>query len=118
MGYSENCKGYKNYVVGQNEVEISHDVIFDEDIALRKINNLPILRNNKEVDTRNEGEKEEEMMLDIDEHMDPIDPPPHEPSSSKGDRHGLGRLSKMSSNTLHQGGISVKARSQTRIKNI
>ena len=29
MGYSENSKGYRIYVGGQREVEISHDVTFD-----------------------------------------------------------------------------------------
>jgi len=29
VGYSENSKGYRIYVVGQKEVEISHDVTFD-----------------------------------------------------------------------------------------
>jgi len=53
VGYSENSKGYIIYVVGQKEVEISHDVTFDEDMALRKRNNFPILRKDKEVDTRN-----------------------------------------------------------------
>ena len=37
LGYSENSKGYRIYVVGQKEVEISHDVTFNEDMALRKI---------------------------------------------------------------------------------
>jgi len=81
--YSENSKGYIIYVVGQKEVEIIHDVTFDEDMTLKKINNLPILKKVKEADTRNQGAKEEEMMPDIDEPMDLIDPPPHEPSSSK-----------------------------------
>ena len=52
-------------------------------MSLKKINNLPILWKDKEVDTGNQGAKEDETMLDIDEPMDPIDPPAHEPSSSK-----------------------------------
>ena len=52
-------------------------------MALWKINNLSILRKAKEVDTGNQGEKEDKTMLDVDEPMDPIDPPPHEPFSSK-----------------------------------
>lgn len=83
VGYSENSKGYRIYVASQKEVEISHGVTFDEDMALRKINNLPILRKEKEADTGNQGEKEDETMPDVDEPMDPIDPPSHEPSSSK-----------------------------------
>ena len=83
MGYSKNTKGYRIYVAGQREVEISHDVTFDKDMALNKINNLLIPRKDKKADTRKQGGKEDEMMPDIDEHMDPIDPPPQEPSSSK-----------------------------------
>jgi len=83
VGYSENSKGYRIYVVGQKEVEISHDVTFDEDMALRKINNLLNLRKGKEADTKNKDGKEDETMPDVDEPMDPIDPPPHEPPSSK-----------------------------------
>eukprot|EP00253_Pinus_taeda_P007442 PITA_07442 len=83
MGYSENFKGYRIDVVGQREVEISHDVTFDEDIALTKINNLPIPRKEKEADIGKLGAKEDETMPDVDEPMDPIDPPPQEPSSSK-----------------------------------
>ena len=83
MGYSENSKGYSIYVVGQREVEISHDVTFDEDMALSKVDNLPIPRKDKEDDTGKQGEKEDESMPDVDEPMDPIDPPPQEPSSSK-----------------------------------
>ena len=111
MGYSENSKGYRIYVAGQREVEISHDVTFDEDIALSKINNLPIPRKDKEVDTRKQGAKEDETMPDIDEPMDPIDPPP-----PRRDPHGLGRLSKMPRDILHQGELSMKVRSRTGIK--
>ena len=48
VGYSETSKAYKIYVFGQREVEISHDVTFDEDAALGKIRNLPIPRKDKE----------------------------------------------------------------------
>ena len=41
VGYSETSKAYKIYVSGQREVEISHDVTFDEDATLRKVMNLP-----------------------------------------------------------------------------
>ena len=47
VGYSENSKGYRIYVAGQREVDICHDVTFDEDMALSKINNLPIPRKDK-----------------------------------------------------------------------
>jgi len=76
VGYSENTKGYRIYVAGQREVEISHDVTFDEDMALSKVDNLPTLRGSREADTGELKEKEDEMMPDVEEPMDPIDPPP------------------------------------------
>ena len=68
---------------GQREVEISHDVTFDEDVALVKIRNLPIPRKDKEANIREKGELQDEPMPDVEELMDPIDTPPHEPPSSK-----------------------------------
>jgi len=56
VGYSETSKAYRIYVLGQREVEISHDVTFDEDVALGKISNLPFPRKDKEADLGNEGE--------------------------------------------------------------
>ena len=35
VGYSETSKAYRIYVPGQREVEICHDVTFDEDATLR-----------------------------------------------------------------------------------
>jgi len=83
VGYGENTKGYRIYVAGQREVIISHDVTFDEDMALSKVINLPSLRSSQEADTREPKEKDDESMPDVEEPMDPIDPPPYEPSPSK-----------------------------------
>ena len=68
---------------GQREVEISYDVTFDEDASLGKISNLPIPRKDKEADSGKQGESQDKQMPDVEVPMDPIDPPPHEPSSSK-----------------------------------
>ena len=38
VGYSETLKAYRVYVPGQTEVEICHDVTFDEDVSLKKSN--------------------------------------------------------------------------------
>ena len=40
VGYIETSKAYI-YVPAQREVEIFHDVTFDEDASLRKVINLP-----------------------------------------------------------------------------
>jgi len=73
----------ENFTASQREVVISHDVIFREDMALSKVNNLPTLRSSQGADTREPKEKDDESMFDVEEPMDPIDPPPHEPSSSR-----------------------------------
>ena len=83
VGYGENTKGYRIYVADQREVVISHDVTFDEDMALSKVDNLSTLRSSQEADTREPKEKDDESMPDVEEPMDSIDPPPHEPSSSR-----------------------------------
>jgi hypothetical protein len=36
VGYSESSKSYRIYVLGQQKVEISRDVTFDEKIGFRK----------------------------------------------------------------------------------
>ena len=41
VGYSETSKAYRVYVPGQREVEIGHDVTFDEDASLKKVVDLP-----------------------------------------------------------------------------
>ena len=83
MGYGENTKIYRIYVAGQREVVISHDVTFNEDMALSKVNNLPNLRSSQEADTREPKEKDDESIPDVEEPMDLIDSHPHEPSSSR-----------------------------------
>eukprot|EP00253_Pinus_taeda_P002360 PITA_02360 len=83
VGDSKNTKGYRIYVAGQREVEISHDVTFDEDMALSKVDNLPTLMGSKEADTGELKEKEDETMPNVEEPMDPIDPPPQDPSTSR-----------------------------------
>lgn len=83
VGYSETSQAYRTYVSGQREVEIRHDVTFDEDVALRKISNLHIPRKDKEANSGKQGEPQDKPMPNVEGQMDPIDPPPHEPSSSK-----------------------------------
>ena len=61
---------------GQREVEILHDVTFDEDASLRKVINLPSSEEYHEVRPGNQEEPKDEMMPDVEGPMDPIDPPP------------------------------------------
>ena len=52
-------------------------------MAPSKVINLPTLRSSQEADTREPKEKDDESMTDAEEPMDPIDPPPYEPSSPR-----------------------------------
>eukprot|EP00253_Pinus_taeda_P025735 PITA_25735 len=52
-------------------------------MALSKVDNLLTLRSSQEADTREPKEQDDESMPDVEEPMDLIDPPPHEPSYSR-----------------------------------
>ena len=75
VGYSETSKAYRVYVPGQREVEICHDVTFDEDASLRKLINLLRSEQDREVRPRIQEELKDETMPDVEGPMDPIDPP-------------------------------------------
>ena len=76
VGYSETSKAYRFYVFGQREVEICHDVTFDEDASLRKVVNLLRSEEDHEARPGNQEEPKDETMPDAEGPMDPIDPPP------------------------------------------
>ena len=65
MGYNETWKAYRIYVPSQREVEICHDVTFDEDAALRKVRDLPISKEDKEVEARKQEESKDEQMPNV-----------------------------------------------------
>ena len=48
VGYSETSKACRIYVPSERELEICHDVTFDEDASFRKVRNLPISKEDKE----------------------------------------------------------------------
>ena len=77
MGYSETSKAYRIYVPGQREVEICHNVTFNEDVALKKVRNRPSSKENKEDEEAGKLEDpKDDLMPDVEGPMDPIDPPP------------------------------------------
>ena len=76
VGYNETSKAYRVYVPGQREVEMCHDVTFDEDASLRKVINFLSSKEDHEVRSRNQEEPKDEMMPDVEGSTDPIDPPP------------------------------------------
>eukprot|EP00253_Pinus_taeda_P001456 PITA_01456 len=84
VGYNETLKAYRIYVPSQREVEISHDDTFDEDSALGKVRDLPIPRKDNDDDVGKKGESPtDDLMPHVEGLMDPIEPPPGEPSTSK-----------------------------------
>ena len=76
VGYNETLKAYRVYVPGQREVEICHDVTFDEVASLRKVVNLLRSEEDHEARPRNQEEPKDETMPDAERLMDSIDPPP------------------------------------------
>ena len=70
VGYSETLKAYRVYVPSQREVEICHDVTFDEDASLRKVVNLPRSEEDHETRPRNQEEPKDETMPDVEGLMD------------------------------------------------
>ena len=76
VGYSETSKAYRVYVPVQREVEIFHDVTFDEDASLRKVVNLSRSEEDHEARPGNQEGRKDETMPDVEGPMDPIDPPP------------------------------------------
>ena len=76
VGYNETSKAYRVYLPGQREVEICHDVTFDEDASLRKVVDLPRFEENHEARPGNQEELKDETVSDVEGLMDPIDPPP------------------------------------------
>eukprot|EP00253_Pinus_taeda_P007311 PITA_07311 len=84
VGYSENSKAYRIYMPGQRDVEVNRDVTFDEDIALGKARDFPIPRKGDDDAMEKQDEPPtDEPMLDVDGPMDPTDPPPGHPSTSR-----------------------------------
>ena len=71
VGCSETSKAYKIYVPGQREVEICHDVTFDEDDTLKKVRNIPSSKEEKEDEEAGKQEEpKDDMMLDVEGTMD------------------------------------------------
>lgn len=89
IGYCENYKAFRIYIVCQRKVEISKDVTYDEDVSLWKARDLPPPPSPKKNDDINilDGPSVPESKMDIVddpmEPMDPLDPPPCDPPARK-----------------------------------
>lgn len=86
VGYCENSKAYRIYILGQRKVEISRDVTFDEDTTLGKARDLPPPPPPKEDDWDIlDGPSMLESDIDDDprEPMDPLHPPLSDPPTRK-----------------------------------
>ena len=64
VSYKETSKAYRVYVPSQREVEICHDVTFDEDASLKKVVNLPRSEEDHEARPVNQEEPKDETMPD------------------------------------------------------
>ena len=82
VGYCEYSKAFRIYIPIQRNVEISMDVTFDGDASLGKVRDLPpppLLENNKDdmdiLDGPSMPKFEIDIINDLMEPMDPLDPP-------------------------------------------
>ena len=58
-------------------MEICHNVTFDEDVALKKVRNLPSSKEDKEDEEAGKLEEpKDDLMLDVEGLTNPIDPTP------------------------------------------
>ena len=74
VGYSESSKAYRIYILGSRQIEVSQDVTFEEEMAIRKargsnkeINDDEEMRSSPPLEVKRESEEKNES-------IDPIDP--------------------------------------------
>ena len=96
-------------------MKICRDFTFDEDVALKKVRNLPSFKEEKEYEAAGKlEESKNDLMHDVEGPMIPL----IHLLQIREYPHGLGILLKMSRDILPQGGHSVKARSRRDTKGI
>lgn len=90
VGYCENFKSFRIYIPSRRKVEISRDVMFDEDVSLEKARDLPpppsLEKKNDDMDILDGPsmpESETGINDDPMDPMDPLDPPPCDPPARK-----------------------------------
>jgi len=86
--YFENSKAFRIYIPGQRKVEISRDVMLDEDVTIGKARDIPLPpppEKNDDMDILDGPSMPEYYtgIVDPMEPMNPLDPPPCDPHTRK-----------------------------------
>ena len=74
MGYSESSKAYRIYIPGSRQIEVSKDVTFEEEMAVRKGRGSDMEIDDEELEMRSSPAPIQNELTEKDEPIDPIDP--------------------------------------------
>ena len=74
MGYSESSKAYRIYIPGSRQIEVSRDVTFEEEMAVRKGRGSDMEIDDEELEMRSSPSPVQNELAGKDEPIDPIDP--------------------------------------------
>jgi hypothetical protein len=74
VGYNESSKAYLIYIPGQRQIEVSRDVIFEEEIAFRRFRESQMEIDNERVPSPPSAVQRETTIDPIDP-VDPVDVP-------------------------------------------
>jgi len=127
VGYSKTSKGFRIYIPGSHQIEISRDVTFDEDATFIKSKKIHVEEvHEKELVAPRVVEFSREPIRDVEdtpkeyipkkhdmiESQEPAEPPP-EKITRKEDQHGLEKVFNMQKGMALQKELSEKVRDQS-----
>ena len=72
VGYSESSKAYKIYIPGSTQIEVSRDVTFEEEMAVRKGRGLDMEIDDEEMERRSPSPPVQNELAKKDEPIDPV----------------------------------------------
>lgn len=74
VGYSETSKAYRVYILGQRHIELSKDVIFEEDIAFKRSKDENEINNeDSQKDPSPEFQRETQEIIEDNNFIEPMD---------------------------------------------
>jgi hypothetical protein len=75
VGYSESSKAYRIYIPGQRQIEVSRDVIFEEEIAFRRSRESQMEIDSETVPSPPSAVQRETVIDPVDPVVPPVDVP-------------------------------------------
>ena len=72
VGYSESSKAYRIYIPGSRQIEVSRDVTFEEEMAVRKGRGSDMEIDDEEMERRSPSPPVQNELAKKDEPIDPV----------------------------------------------